>query len=161
MDSITIGLSIAIVVVLILLYSCSSPKKKAKQRPAPQQYDDLDWRPAPQPPRREPSYGTGKKNARANRRYQDLANVEYRDYNEIVQDVALDDDVFESQEEWGRNSTGTTSGASGLSERSDDPYPVPWVGLRRPNMDVPIGRDARTEPSQYSDQFNKNRKCPF
>jgi hypothetical protein len=86
--------------------------------------------------------------------------VEYDgDWSETIKEMALDQDVVESHQEfladpnrW--NSTLRNETIMDHDNRSD------WVGLRRPNYAIPIGPGARQVPGEYVYQLpRKNTFC--
>jgi hypothetical protein len=156
-DATTIALGFSTLVVLILLMSCTgSTKSKStsscdRQAPAVVIYQDLDSSDDHQ----RSKYGRGEENrndAQRNRDLQDLAG--YDDYNSVAQYQSLEPDVFESHDEYSSNIGVASHGASALSTTSHDNYPVPFVGLRRPDMhSIYADKSARQQHSEYADQM--------
>lgn len=78
------------------------------------------------------------------------------DYSNYVLNTGLDQSVIESHRRFTddlQNSTARTS--SMQTELSSDVYDNPWVGLRRPNTDVKVSKEARQVPT--ADQFQQER----
>lgn len=157
-----IALGLATLVVLILLMSCSGkskPKPKLTcsrpSRPSrPVVYRDLDSSYDSQ----ISPWGQGVENRRRYQRGRDLGKLSgYDDYNSVAQYQSLDPEVYESHEEYSANIDVSSSGASSMSTTSHDNYPVPFVGLRRPDMHSSYaGDDARQQHSEYADQMPAN-----
>ena len=147
MDNVVLGLSIAIAIVLVLLWSCwgkGSNKKKRHTRGS-------DMR---RPPRRQ----VESKDMAGESRYRDLKDLNgYDDYNQVVQYMSVDPEVYASHELYATDMDRSTSGPSMLAERDDPNDVVPWVGLRRPKYrDVYASGTARQEHSERPDQMREN-----
>lgn len=165
MENVTVAIGVSILVVLILLFSCWGKKKKvpkskgktsscsqqqtqlqAQQDLLAQQNDDAQQFYAPT--------GTGRINATLANQYSQLNGAQYQDWNEATQAASLEPEVFKSQAEYTADINNSTSGASAMSIRSDDNYPIPFVGLRRPDMQsVYADSTARVEQSEYPDSM--------
>jgi hypothetical protein len=90
-------------------------------------------------------------------RFAKAETLNYEDYSDFIKDVSLDPEIYKSHQIYTDDVDGSVSGSSVNSERSDDNNPVPFVGLRRPDYrGVPIGRDARTETSEYTDSLPRS-----
>ena len=73
----------------------------------------------------------------------------YDDYSQVTQLVGLEPEVFQSHAEYTADLNRSTSGASSMSIRSDDGYFIPFVGLRRPDLQsITPSSDARVTSSQ-------------
>jgi len=156
---ITVALIISILVMLILLFSCSNKShanrytsrhthRHAHRHAHDDLDDDLDSREISK-------YGQGEKNREFRRRTHRVDKLkDYDDYNDVIQYESLDPEVYQSHDEYSKNVGISSNGASALSVTSHDNYPVPFVGLRRPDMQSTYARTgARTEHSEYADQM--------
>lgn len=155
----TIALGVATLVVLILLMSCAGGSKNKsgsscsnKQTPVVLYQDLGDDRGYKH---QISNYGRGAENRNSSQRQRDLEDLDgYDDYNSVAQYQSLEPDVFESHEEYSSNIGVASQGASALSTTSHDNYPVPFVGLRRPDMHSSYaGESARQQHSEYVDQM--------
>lgn len=152
----TVALGVATLVVLILLMSCNNSVKPKStnvctRRPSRPVHRDLD---SDDNHQRSP-WGQGVQNRRLNRRERELKNLSgYDDYNSVAQYESLDPEVFASHDEYSSNIDISSSGASSMTTTSHDNYPVPFVGLRRPDMHSSYaGSTARQQHSEYADQM--------
>jgi hypothetical protein len=101
----------------------------------------------------EPSdSGRGVTTAILNQQYANLTGANYDDYNQTIQYMSLDPEVFTSHVQYDKDMDRTTTGPSAMAERSDPNDVVPWVGIRRIDYDVPLSSNARVEPSEFPDQ---------
>jgi hypothetical protein len=147
MDNVVLGLSIAIAIVLVLLWTCwdkGSNKKKRPTRGANMRRN---------PPRRPVS-----RDSSSDSRYRDLKDLNgYDDYNQVVQYMSVDPEVYASHELYATDMNRSASGPSMLAERDDPNDVVPWVGLRRPKYrEVYASETARQEHSERPDQMREN-----
>jgi hypothetical protein len=154
----TIALCVATLVVLILLMSCAgSPKRRSgpsyhrQNQCGREGMQDLDSISDHQ----LSNYGRGEENRNADQRNSDLQDLDgYEDYNSVAQYQSLEPEVYESHEEYSGNIGVASHGASALSTTSHDNYPVPFVGLRRPDMhSIYADTSARQQHSEYADQM--------
>ena len=154
METTTIALGTAAVVVLLLLMSCWDPKPTAPSRRCRNKVVVVNGGEGPNLNVRS-NWGTGRQNRSRMKRYNQLANVQqYDDWNSMAQYQSLEDSVYASHNEYVDDLARVTSGASMQTVRSDDQYPNPWMGLRRPNMhDAYSGTDARVVSSEFVDQM--------
>jgi hypothetical protein len=79
-------------------------------------------------------------------------NLEDMDYQEAIQRMAVSDDVAQSHKLYAEDPHRTALTAS-LQSEFEPVDTIPFVGLRRPNYNVPVGPGARTVPSEYVDQL--------
>ena len=144
MDNVVLGLSIAIAIVLVLLWSCWDKGSKKKKRVGQN--------------RRLPSRGRSVSGNSSDERYNDLKDLAgYDDYNQVVQYMSVDPEVYDSHDLYASDMNRSTSGPSMLSERDDPNDVVPWVGLRRPKYrDVYASDTARQEHSEKPEQMREN-----
>lgn len=156
------GYVIAVVILLALLSSCmDSPScgQRRRRRPSGEgRYQDGRYYSNRVPTdvyNQRSNWGQGVDNRRTNRAERDLINLNgYDDYNAVTKFLGLDREVIDSQEEYNSNTVYTSRGASTLSTTSHDNYPVPFVGLRRPNMKATYAKSgARTEHTEFVDQM--------
>jgi hypothetical protein len=167
MDSGQLILAIVVVVLIVLLLRCRNDDKKVGTAvtavvaaAATKGSGTGGGEAAPAEPTGPPKsdWGTGVDNRQFNARYKELSNVDkVDDYNEIVQHMALEPEVYESHRRYTSDIGRTTSGASMLPVRDDPNDTVPWIGLRKPRYrDVYTGPNARQETSEYPDQQRAN-----
>lgn len=129
-------LGFVIVVLLLLLYATMKDKPKSTFRHDPAAPGFEFFEAAPEPPRNPSSYGWADK----------------------IQEIALDPDVKKSHKAF-VTAQDIVPRVSAHSIRELDTYPVKFVGLRRPNLSVPVSRNARVVTSEDVDQMPKSR--PF
>ena len=136
MDNVTLALCVSIAIVLVLLYNRkkSSSKKKPKHMPV--------------------VHDVPRDNSRESR-LKDLNG--YDDYNQVVQYMALEPDVYESHAQYTSDMGRGTTGASMMSERDDPNDVVPWVSFFKPRYrDVYSGEGSRQESSEDPSQMREN-----
>jgi hypothetical protein len=82
------------------------------------------------------------------------------DYRDFIASNSLEQSVYDSHNQFTTDANHRTSGASGLTIRTDDNDINPWVGLRRPNyLAVSTGDESRVVPSETPGQMpNPTRK---
>lgn len=98
--------------------------------------------------------GQGPLNRTFNLQYNQLKGAKYDSYNEAIEYMSLDPEVFKSHEEYSFDVGIANRGASTMTVRSDPNDVVPWVGLRRPDYwSVYPACDARQDTSQTPDQM--------
>lgn len=99
--------------------------------------------------------GTAVSNADLQQQYADLANLDgYQDYNEVAQYTSLEPEIFKSHAEYSTDINNSTSGASSMVLRSDDNYPITWIGLKRPDMRSSYASsDSRIDSSESPEQM--------
>lgn len=101
---------------------------------------------------------SGRSNTEFKERAEILKAPNYGDYNQLIQAIALEPEVFKSQDEYNAGMNRFSSGASAQSERSDPNNINHHMGLRRIHYaDVDVGENARVVPSQNADQFDIER----
>ncbi len=100
-------------------------------------------------------YGTAVLNEQGDMRYTNLKNMtKYDDYNSLIQYMALEPEIFKSQDLYTTDMNRSTSGASMLGERDDPNDVVPWLGLRKPKyQEAYVMPGARQETSENPDQM--------
>ncbi len=74
------------------------------------------------------------------------------DYNDYLLSTGLEKGVIESHNQF-VNDIQTTTGASAQTVLSSDVYDNPFVGLRRPNMNVYIDPESRQVPTAEQWQY--------
>lgn len=99
--------------------------------------------------------GVGLANTEFKERAEILKAPNYGDYNQLIQAIALEPEVFKSQDEYNAGMNRFSSGASMQSERSDPNNLIPRLGIRpvRPE-EVDIGDNSRVVPSETPDQLS-------
>jgi len=154
MDEVVLGLSISVAIVIVLLLSCWDKKAKPARRVSPP-CSRSAMTPASQEDTCRSNVGRGVVNRDFEGRFNQLSNITgYEDYNAVAQMMALEPEVFESQETYAEDMGRSTSGASVMSVRDDRQDIVPWVGLRRPTYDaICTGAGARQEATETQDQM--------
>lgn len=156
MDNVVLALSVAIAVILVLLLSCWDGKPK-KSKPRRRVVDNNAMPPAREGMESTPHslVGQGAVNRKATNRYNKLGDLAgYDDFNAVAQFMALEPEVFESQERYSNDMNRSTSGPSMLSETDHRNDVVPFVGLRRPDYQgVYADQTARVEHSEIPDQM--------
>lgn len=152
MEKIHVILSFCIFVFLVLLLSCSGGKryKHGRKYNNPVASNDSDFN---YNPNARSTVGRGAQNRQLKKQYAALSGAEYDDYNALTQFMSLEPEVVASHNTYSQEMDRTTTGPSNMSERSDPNDTVPWIGLRRPNYDVPISSNVRTEASESTDQM--------
>lgn len=100
-------------------------------------------------------WGTGTQNIQLAKQYNMLDNADNLDnYDQVMKYQALEPEVFDSHENYSIDVGITNSGASAMTVRTDDNFPVPFVGIRRPYMhDVYAGAEARQVHTEYPSQM--------
>jgi len=99
-------------------------------------------------------YGTGVSNREFDERVEDATEKDYGSYQDLIKDIGLDESVVTSHTDYVSNMNRTTTGASNLTERSDDNDVVTWMGLRRPEYHRAYAAyDARQEHSQFPESM--------
>lgn len=81
------------------------------------------------------------------------SNLEKMPWQESLQVLGLDPEVMEQHKEFIYNSSRISTGASSMPTREYDQDVVNFVGLRRPNYNVPIGPASRVVPTEEADQM--------
>lgn len=101
--------------------------------------------------------GQGVSSTAFKEREAELVDAAYGDYNQKIQAMALEPEVFQSQVHYNEGMNRFSSGASSQTERSDPNDINTRIGLRPIyyNVDVPDG--ARVVPSQSEDQFDREK----
>jgi hypothetical protein len=95
-------------------------------------------------------------------RYIKAEATNYDDYSDFIKDVSLDPEIYKSHQSYTDDIDSSVSGSSMNAERSDDNDLVPFVGLRRPDYrGVPVGRDVRTETSEFVYNLPRQRTSSY
>jgi hypothetical protein len=99
--------------------------------------------------------GTGLINQQLSSQYNDLQNLDsYQDWSQVSQYQALEPEVLASHQEYTHDINRSTTTASIYTIRSDDQYPVSFVGLRRPDLHSTYAADdARTTHTEVPSQM--------
>lgn len=174
LSNMELALSVSIAIIIVLLLSCwkSKPSKKRMsdnassnsacnltpsraQRPSSQ--NRTEGVQDPNVSQRLSDTGRGVVNRSEEARLKQLKNLKgYDDYNSLMQYMALEPEVFESQQQYSEDMNRFSLGPSDLAERSDPNDVVNWVGLRRPDYSaVYADSTARVEHSDIPDQMYK------
>lgn len=81
------------------------------------------------------------------------------DYNDYLLSTGLERGVIDSHRQFVDDIQQTTTGASAMTELSGDNYDVPFVGLRRPQLDrIYVDPNARTVTSSETWQYPNSTK---
>lgn len=156
MESVHVVLAISVFVVLVLLFSCTGRKSRSrkmkKQSCVSDQSSGSGWQ-FSEDPMAPSTFGRGVQNRKLAQQYADLAGAEYSDYSAMSQYMSLEPEVFASHESYSKDMVRSTTGPSAMAERSDPNDVVPWVGLRRPDYNVPLSSNIRVEPTEFTDQL--------
>ena len=174
MEQAELALCIAIVVVLVLLFNCWQPSgNKRRNNNYDDNYDDsygdrygmydqggcsgfesVNANIPYLPENQTSAGGSGAANREMKQRVADQSMPDpYSNYKDVAEAMALDQSVYDSHANYAESANQSTSGASALSERSDDNDVIPWIGLRRPDYkSVYAASDARVDHSEYADQ---------
>ena len=82
--------------------------------------------------------------------------VPEQSWNDVIKKMSLDPQVSKSHENF-VNSQNMLPTSARLTVR-EDVEETPFVGLRRPNYQVPISNSARTQPSVYQTSLPANNR---
>jgi hypothetical protein len=82
--------------------------------------------------------------------------VPEQSWNDVIKKMSLDPQVSKSHENF-VNSQNMLPTSASLTVR-EDVEETPFVGLRRPNYQVPISNSARTQPSVYQTSLPANNR---
>lgn len=106
-------------------------------------------------------WGQGVATTTFKEREKNLTGAKYGDYNQMIQAVALEPDVFASQAQYNEGMNRFSSGASQHTQRSDPSDINPFIGLRRIHYNVDVGANSRVVPSQNEDQFDREKSSAW
>lgn len=178
LSNMELALSVSIAIIIVLLLSCwksKHPKKRLSDNdsqksacalkpssqklagPKPSSQNRIEGAQDPNVAQRLSDTGRGVVNRSEAARLKQLKNLKgYDDYNSLMQYMALEPEVFESQQQYSEDMNRFSLGPSDLAERSDPNDVVNWVGLRRPDYSaVYADSTARVEHSDIPDQMYK------
>ncbi len=105
--------------------------------------------------------GQGVANTEFKERAQELTKANYGDYNQLIQAMALEPEVFESQDEYNAGMNSFSSGASQQSERTDPNDINLRLGIRPIYYDVDVGENSRVVPSEHGDQVGSRERVKW